>query len=200
MLAKMLTKQFHNRKYTHISPQHQGRQTLIQHNQRRILVDWICELADIFKISSTTIHKSVCYLDTVLTTQNIPSNQWQLLAIMCLFLSAKNIELDQKVPSIKHVYECCKAKYSHSLIKQWENKLLAYLEWDLQVTTPIDILHQFLIQGIIFPNDHVFNQTGQKKPPNLNIAAYIGKYADFFADLTLQGKTSCFISFNFIRL
>ena len=57
---------------------------------RGILVDWIADVHNGFKLKSNTLYKALYYMDSYLSLESMTRKNFQLLGIVCLFISAKN--------------------------------------------------------------------------------------------------------------
>ena len=158
----------------------------VPNQMRRVLVDWICEVGELFKLGNPCIHRGVSYLDQIIGHYSIHKDQLQLLGLTSLLIAGKFLELDRKMPTMKSLIKACKGKHTELEFKQEEVKVLRVLNFDLSYTTPMDFLELFLGQGILFPN-HLMALSAGSTPPANKIALYLRKYAEFFADLCLQG-------------
>lgn len=62
----------------------------LQPRMRAILLDWLIEVCEVYKLHRETYYLTVDYLDRYLTAkQNISKNQLQLIGITCLFVASK---------------------------------------------------------------------------------------------------------------
>lgn len=62
----------------------------LQPRMRAILLDWLIEVCEVYKLHRETYYLTVDYLDRYLTAkQNISKNQLQLIGITCLFIASK---------------------------------------------------------------------------------------------------------------
>ena len=60
---------------------------------RTILVDWLIEVADEYKMTDETLFLSVQYVDRFLSTVNVTRSKLQLLGTTCLYLASKYEEM-----------------------------------------------------------------------------------------------------------
>ena len=163
---------------------------------RRVMVDWLCEVGEVFNLSNGTIHRAVYYFDIVMARNpNVIREDVQLIALTSLLTAGKYIELDRKIPSMNTLLKACKGKYNIYKFKQEEVKVLGILNFNLSFTIPIDFVDLFLAQGIYFQGDILPSAPSTK--PNKKIPEYLRKYAEFFADLCLQGT---FMSISYIYI
>ena len=62
----------------------------LQPRMRAILLDWIIEVCEVYKLHRETYYLTIDYLDRYLTCKNnISKNQLQLIGITCLFIASK---------------------------------------------------------------------------------------------------------------
>lgn len=66
----------------------------IQPRMRAILLDWLIEVCDVYKLHRETYYLAVDYIDRYLSgPRKISKNQLQLIGITCLFIAAKIEEI-----------------------------------------------------------------------------------------------------------
>lgn len=149
---------------------------------RRIIVDWMCEVGEEYKLSPLTIHCAVRYLDRVLSSLDVAKNRLQLVAMACILIAAKFEEAEEIIPTLCELNECSNNAYSIDALKEMEVSVLRHLNWSLALVTPIHFLHFYQARGIIFQNDLFEGGPGNRR----SALKYVKKYADFFAELCLQ--------------
>jgi cyclin E len=77
---------------TQRDPQMFQRHPTLQPRMRAILLDWLIEVCEVYKLHRETYYLAMDYIDRYLSThQNVPKNQLQLIGITCLFIAAKVI-------------------------------------------------------------------------------------------------------------
>lgn len=75
---------------TQRDPQMFQRHPTLQPRMRAILLDWLIEVCEVYKLHRETYYLAMDYIDRYLSThQNVPKNQLQLIGITCLFIAAK---------------------------------------------------------------------------------------------------------------
>lgn len=148
---------------------------------RRVLVDWMCELGEVFRIQKTTMHVAIGYLDRILQDVSVSRARLQLVALCCLLIATKYEEAEENVPSVRVLAEYTNNTYQPSMIHQMEIMVLTRLSWSLTVVTPLHFLGLYIEKGMIFTTD-----TMQGVPLIPKVPRYVKKYVEFFADLTLQ--------------
>ncbi|KAL9243651.1 hypothetical protein vseg_017511 [Gypsophila vaccaria] len=65
-------------------------------NMRGILVDWLVELAEEFKVVSDTLYLAISYIDRYLSVKSINRQKLQLLGVSAMFIASKYEEIDPK--------------------------------------------------------------------------------------------------------
>jgi hypothetical protein len=119
--------------------------------------------------------------DAAMTLKEYSRGSYQGVALVALLIAAKIEELDENVPRLPRL-----ARFStHSAfsLRKMELELLTTLSWKLTVITPMHFIEHFLSLGVVFETDSV-----EDKPVTDRVTRYVRKYADFFADLVLQGN------------
>ena len=70
---------------------------IVQHDitaqMRAILVDWMVEVAQEYKLVSETLYLSVSYVDRYLSAVPVQRNQLQLVGVTCMLLASKYEEI-----------------------------------------------------------------------------------------------------------
>lgn len=75
---------------TQREPQMFQRHPTLQPRMRAILLDWLIEVCEVYKLHRETYYLAMDYIDRYLSTHNnVPKNQLQLIGITCLFIAAK---------------------------------------------------------------------------------------------------------------
>lgn len=66
------------------------RHRTLQPRMRAILLDWLIEVCEVYKLHRETYYLAMDFIDRYLSTHdNVPKNQLQLMGITCLFIAAK---------------------------------------------------------------------------------------------------------------
>lgn len=111
---------------------HQG----LQPRMRAILLDWLCEVCEVYKLHRETYYLALDYLDRYLSTNiSISKTFLQLIGITCLFIAAKVEEIyPPKLSEFAYVTDG--ACSEEDILKQ-ELVILSALQWK---TCPITII------------------------------------------------------------
>ena len=158
---------------------------------RRFYVDWICELAEEFRLHTTTGHVAVHYFDRALQICKVQASEWQLLALTCLRLSAKFEEKEEAVPSLADVANvlanappasrAAAGRMTAESVRDSEIFVLFQLDFKLTSVCSLHCLEYWLGVGVLFNGDRWRGHVLIDKIPK-----YVRKYAVFFANLCLQ--------------
>jgi cyclin-A len=108
------------------------RQTHIKPYMRTILLDWLVEVAQEFKLQSDTLFLAVNYYDRYLSRVSVVPDQLQLVGVACLWVASKYEEIHP--PTSKEFVAMTDGAYTMEQLLQMEEQLLSTLEFRL--TTP----------------------------------------------------------------
>ncbi|KAG5675623.1 hypothetical protein PVAND_005512 [Polypedilum vanderplanki] len=108
----------------------------LQPRMRAILLDWLIEVCEVYKLHRETYYLTVDYLDRYLTAkQNISKNQLQLIGITCLFIASKVEEIYP--PKLHEFAYVTDGACTEEDILQQEILILQALNWCI---TPVTIM------------------------------------------------------------
>ena len=136
------------------------------------------------RLHSTTVHCAVLFLDKMFRSEEIPRSQWQLFATACITIAAKYEEAEEHCPHIPELLQMTKlsaAGHTSLSFRDGELQVLRRLGWRLRAVPPLKVVEYFLQKGVCFDDD-----LWQQRPLIPKIPRYVKKYAEFFANLTLQ--------------
>jgi cyclin-A len=68
-------------------------QQRITSHMRAVLVDWLIEVSDEFKLVTETLYLTVSYIDRFLSVQSIDNSEFQLLGVACMCIASKYEEI-----------------------------------------------------------------------------------------------------------
>lgn len=118
----------------------------LQARMRAILLDWLIEVCDVYKLHRETYYLAVDYLDRYLSAKNesskTPKTRLQLIGITCLFVAAKVEEIyPPKIGEFAYVTDgACEEE---DIIHQ-EQILLSTLGWKTSTVTVIGWLSVYM--------------------------------------------------------
>lgn len=115
----------------------------IQARMRAILLDWLMEVCEVYKLHRETYYLAVDYLDRYLTANfKLPKTRLQLIGITCLFTAAKVEEIyPPKISEFAYVTDG--ACTEDDIIKQ-ELMLMLGLNWSINPVTIIGWLSVYM--------------------------------------------------------
>uniref|UniRef100_A0A0A9W8L7 G1/S-specific cyclin-E n=4 Tax=Lygus hesperus TaxID=30085 RepID=A0A0A9W8L7_LYGHE len=106
----------------------------LQPKMRSVLLEWIVEVCDVYKLHRETYHLTVDYLDRYLCqSQNISKGQLQLIGVTALLIAAKYEEIyPPKISDFAYITDG--ACTDQDIIKM-ENLMVQVLEWRCTLIT-----------------------------------------------------------------
>ncbi|XP_043520991.1 G1/S-specific cyclin-E1 [Frieseomelitta varia] len=147
---------------TQRNPQMFQRHPTLQPRMRAILLDWLIEVCEVYKLHRETYYLAMDYIDRYLSIhQNVPKNQLQLIGITCLFIAAKVEEIyPPKIAEFAYVTD---GACTEEEILGKELVILKGLGWNLSpVTAPgwLNIYMQIESGDWSRPNAFIYPQYG----------------------------------------
>jgi hypothetical protein len=101
-------------------------------------------IASKFKYHPETLFMAITIFDRYIAlTKTTMPKQYYVIAITCIYISAKTLEENSEPKSIDFL-DTTKYKISKNQIKSTEKKIMNILEWRLPYITPFIILHEVL--------------------------------------------------------
>lgn len=100
---------------------------------RGILVDWLVEVAEEYKLSADTLYLSVGYIDRVLSVQPVARTKLQLLGVTCMLIASKYEEI--YAPQVDEFCYITDNTYSREDVLSMERTVLDALEFELTQPT-----------------------------------------------------------------
>ena len=115
-------------------PQLLTRHPVLQARMRAILLDWMSEVHDVYKLQRETFYLAIDFVDRFLSAeQDVPKQELQLIGITCLFIAAKIEEIyPPKLSEFSYVTDGACADED---ILNKELVVLKALNWDLTPMT-----------------------------------------------------------------
>lgn len=120
---------------------------------RRVVAEWMIDVCDYFNLHTTTYHAAIAYLDRLQPNEKFNRQQWQMLAICCIIISAKYNECEEHVPDVATLEEITQQNISNETILNYELWALKRMGWKLNARTPMAFLSCYLAYGVVFPTD-----------------------------------------------
>lgn len=119
-----------------------SRQNDINHSMRTILVDWLVEVTDEFRLNVHTLHIAVGYIDRFLSSMAVQRGKLQLVGVTCMLLAAKYEEIYP--PAIDDFVYITDNTYNKSQVLKMEHIILKVLGFDMGACTALTFLFRFL--------------------------------------------------------
>lgn len=116
-------------------------QTDITHTMRSILVDWLVEVGEEYKLSPQTLWLTISYIDSSLSLIVVNRNKLQLLGITCMLIAAKYEEIYP--PTIDDFVYISDSTYTKQQVLNMESLLLTSLNFRLSAATPWEFARRF---------------------------------------------------------
>lgn len=126
----------------HPSSDYMRKQQDITSNMRYILVDWLVEVCDEYKLSRDTLHLAVNYIDRFLSRMMVARARLQLVGTAAMFLASKYEEIYP--PEANEFVYVTDDTYSKSQVLRMEHLILKVLNFNLVVPTALTFLDFFL--------------------------------------------------------
>ncbi|VVA95602.1 unnamed protein product [Arabis nemorensis] len=117
-------------------------QSNINASMRYILIDWLVEVAEEYRLLPDTLHLAVNYVDRYLSGNVITKQNLQLLGVACMMVAAKYEEVC--VPQVEDFCYITDNTYSRSELLEMESSVLNYLKFELTTPTAKCFLRRFV--------------------------------------------------------
>lgn len=138
-------------------------------NMRGILVDWLVEVSEEYKLVPDTLYLTVSYIDRFLSANPTSRHKLQLLGVSCMLIASKYEEVCPP-----HVEEFCYITdntYTREEMLSMERKILTFLNFEMTMPTTKSFLRRFVRAS----------QAGNKAP-----TLHMEFLANYLAELTLM--------------
>lgn len=110
-------------------------------NMRGVLVDWLVEVAEEYKLLSDTLYLTVSHIDRFLSVNVIPRQRLQLLGVSCMLIAAKYEEI--KPPHVKDFCYITANTYIKKDVVKMEASVLQSLKFEMGSPTTKTFLRRF---------------------------------------------------------
>ncbi|XP_042315366.1 cyclin-A1 [Sceloporus undulatus] len=121
-------------------PCYMRKQPDITSGMRAVLVDWLVEVGEEYKLQTETLYLAVNYLDRFLSCMSVLRGKLQLVGTAAILLAAKYEEIYP--PEVEEFVYITDDTYTKKQLLRMEHLLLKVLAFDLTVPT----INQFLLQ------------------------------------------------------
>jgi cyclin E len=112
-----------------------ARHPALQPRMRAILLDWLIEVCEVYRLHRETFYLAVDFIDRFLSVSPaVPKNRLQLIGVSCLFIGAKIEEIYP--PKLQEFAYVTDGACTEEEILQMELMVLKGLNWGLSPMTP----------------------------------------------------------------
>lgn len=118
-----------------------GVQTDINQTMRGILVDWLVEVAEEYKLVPDSLYLSINYIDRFLSKSPVVRSKLQLVGVTCMHLAAKYEEI--YAPNVEEFCYITDNTYARDEVLKMEQRILDTLNYELTVPTTKTFLRRF---------------------------------------------------------
>ncbi|KAK7275614.1 hypothetical protein RIF29_16733 [Crotalaria pallida] len=114
----------------------------INSSMRAILIDWLVEVAEEYRLLPETLYLTVNYIDRYLSGNAMNRQKLQLLGVSCMMIAAKYEEIC--APEVEEFCFITDNTYLKEEVLQMESTVLNYLKFEMTATTPNSFLRRFI--------------------------------------------------------
>lgn len=114
----------------------------ITHSMRGILVDWLVEVSEEYKLVPDTLYLTVYFIDRFLSQNYMERQKLQLLGITCMLIASKYEEIC--APRVEEFCSITDNTYTREEVLKMESQVLNYLGFQLSAPTTKTFLRRFL--------------------------------------------------------
>jgi hypothetical protein len=117
-----------------VDPTYMDRQDDITPRMRSILVDWLVEVQERYRLRYITLHLTVSIIDRYLSLRNVRRRHLQLVGVTAMFIASKYEEIDP--PKVDEFAYITDSTYSRNEILNMECQVLVVLNFQIAKPTP----------------------------------------------------------------
>ncbi|CAN6285241.1 unnamed protein product [Urochloa humidicola] len=119
-------------------------QKYISPKMRAVLVDWLVEVADEFKLQAETLFIAVSSVDRFLTMHVVTRDKLQLLGVTALLVAAKYEEVESSKMKVNRYTDITDNTYTKQQVVKMEADLLKSLNFEIGGPTVTTFLRRFI--------------------------------------------------------
>lgn len=120
-------------------------QTDVTANMRSILVDWLVEVVEEYKLVADTLYLTVSYVDRFLSANPLGRNRLQLLGVAAMLIAAKYEEITP--PHVEDFCYITDNTYTKQELVKMESDILKLLDFEMGNPTIKTFLRRFMKSG-----------------------------------------------------
>ncbi|XP_078430298.1 cyclin-A3-1-like isoform X2 [Wolffia australiana] len=114
-------------------------------NMRAILVDWLVEVAEEYKLLSDTLYLTISYIDRFLSFNPLNRQRLQLLGVSSMLIAAKYEEITP--PHVEDFCYITDNTYTREEVIKMESEILKFLRFEMGNPTIKTFLRRFIRAG-----------------------------------------------------
>ncbi|KAL6850178.1 hypothetical protein ACP4OV_020805 [Aristida adscensionis] len=111
-------------------------------SMRAILIDWLVEVAEEYRLVPDTLYLTVNYIDRFLSGNEINRQRLQLLGVACMLIAAKYEEIC--APQVEEFCYITDNTYFRDEVLEMETSVLNYLKFEMTAPTAKCFLRRFV--------------------------------------------------------
>jgi len=134
-------------------PNYMRKQADINPSMRSILVDWLVEVAQEYKLKEQTLYLTVNYIDRFLSFMSVQRSKLQLVGASCMLVAAKFEEIYP--PEVKEFVYITDDTFTSKQVLRMEHLILKTLSFDLSVPTCRDFITRYLVAADATPESRL---------------------------------------------
>uniref|UniRef100_A0ACD5TKD7 Uncharacterized protein n=1 Tax=Avena sativa TaxID=4498 RepID=A0ACD5TKD7_AVESA len=115
----------------------------IDTSMRAVLIDWLVEVTEEYRLVPETLYLTVNYIDRYLSRKHISRHKLQLLGVSCLLIAAKYEEIC--APQVEELCYITDNTYIKDEVLQMEASILSCLKFEMTAPTAKCFLRRFLL-------------------------------------------------------
>ncbi|XP_017059417.1 G2/mitotic-specific cyclin-A [Drosophila ficusphila] len=124
-------------------PLYMRRQKDISHNMRSILIDWLVEVSEEYKLDTETLYLSVFYLDRFLSLMAVVRSKLQLVGTAAMYIASKYEEIYP--PDVGEFVFLTDDSYTKAQVLRMEQVILKILSFDLCTPTAYVFINTYAV-------------------------------------------------------
>ncbi|XP_039003176.1 cyclin-A1-1-like [Hibiscus syriacus] len=114
----------------------------INSSMRAILIDWLVEVAEEYRLVPDTLYLAINYIDRYLSGNMMNRQQLQLLGVACMMIAAKYEEIC--APQVEEFCYITDNTYFKDEVLEMESSVLNYLKFEMTAPTAKCFLRRFV--------------------------------------------------------
>ncbi|XP_045480463.1 cyclin-A2 [Harmonia axyridis] len=124
-------------------PGYMKKQPDISHNMRTILVDWLVEVAEEYRLHTETLYLAIYFIDRFLSYMSVVRSKLQLVGTAAMYIAAKYEEVYP--PDITEFVYITDDTYTRRQLIRMEHLILKVLQFDLTTPSPCSFIKMMSI-------------------------------------------------------